>query len=413
LKGLFQHIARVAMEAGFLKLIDVATDGTRVKANNGRFKTWTAETIGKALAELQVRFEGELAQSQEQDRRDAEQPDKDAGERLPPKLADLAARREKLREIQKQLEAADLARKKDGIDPQKNPAQIPKHDPDSRVLPNKEKGYAPNYTPMLTTEGHGGYIVEAHVIVGPNEHQELIPSLDHVTETFGQKPENALADGAFATGSNIAGLETRGIEFFSHIPAVPEQDHPALRADPTQPVPESEWERLPLNAQRKTLEKSCFTYDAEQDCYYCPRGQPLPYEETKAKPGQGERGVWRIYRCPTCAGCPLAARCIAGNNTGDRTVRRDVHTPERARLAAKMRTPEAQARYDQRMRIAETPFGFIKHVLGLRQFLLRGLEKVEIEWLWTATTVNLSKLVRDVRRSCAVTPRETAAAATN
>lgn len=413
LKDLFKHLARVAMEGGFLELVDVATDGTRVKANNSRFETWNAERIAKALEELQIQFENQLAQARENDQREDEQPGKDIGERLPPELADLAARREKLREIQKQLQEADLARKKDGIDPQKNPAQIPKHDPDSRVLPNKEKGYAPNYTPMLTTEGHGGYIVDADVTASANEHQELIPSLDRITETFGKKPENALADGAFATGTNIAATETRGIEFFSHIPAVPERDNPAVRADPTQPVPETQWERLPLNPQTKKLEKSCFLYDREQDLYYCPRGQPLPYEETKTDLRQGERIAWRIYRCGTCAGCPLAARCIAATNTGGRTVRRDVHTPERERLAAKMQTPEARARYDQRMRIAETPFGFIKHVMGLRQFLLRGLEKVKIEWSWIAATVNLSKLARDLRRSCVPISERTAAPATN
>jgi hypothetical protein len=155
LKDLFKHIARVAMEAGFLKFIDVATDGTRIKANNSRFATWTAEKIAKALEELQVQFESQLAEAQTNDRQDDQEPGNADGERLPPELADLAARREKLREIQKQLEEADLACKKDGIDPQKNPAQIPKHDSDSRVLPNKEKGYAPNYTPMLTTEGQG------------------------------------------------------------------------------------------------------------------------------------------------------------------------------------------------------------------------------------------------------------------
>ena len=38
------------------------------------------------------------------------------------------------------------------------------------------------------------------MIVGPNENQDLLPSLDRVAETFGEKPEHALADGAFATG---------------------------------------------------------------------------------------------------------------------------------------------------------------------------------------------------------------------
>ena len=68
------------------------------------------------------------------------------------------------------------------------------------------------------------------------------------------------------------------------------------------------------------------------------------------------------------------------------------------RLSAKMRDPSNQQKYDQRMRIAETPFGLIKEVLGLRQFLLRGLEKVQTEWRWACLAVNLDKLVRGIQR---------------
>ena len=62
-----------------------------------------------------------------------------------------------------------------------------------------------------------------------------------------------------------------------------------------------------------------------------------------------------------------------------------------------MATPEATAIYSRRMAIAETPCAFIKQVLGLRQFLLRGLENVNTEWLWTCTAANLAKLARDLR----------------
>jgi len=34
--------------------------------------------------------------------------------------------------------------------------------------------------------------------------------------------------------------------------------------------------------------------------------------------------------------------------------------------------------------------------MGIRQFLLRGLEKVRTEWLWACTAYNLKKLTHDV-----------------
>jgi transposase len=413
LKDLFRHIGRVAMASGLLHLVDLGTDGTRVKANNSRFQTWTADRIAKALEELTAELEKQLAESQQADREEQDLLGDTSPERLPPGLATQAERKKKLQAIQAQLEAADTARKKDGIDPAKNPAQIPKHDPDSRVLPNKEGGHAPNYTPFVTTEGHGGYIVDADVIVGPNENRELVPSLERVEETFGEKPERSLADGAFATGPNIRELESRGIDFYSHLPMPPEKDNPAIRPDPTQPVPEADWDRLPINPQTKKLDKVCFIYNAEQDVHYCPRGEAMPYEETKTENRQGETISWRVYRCEACATCPLAARCIAKTNTGGRTVRRDIYTADRERFAAKMQTAEASAIYDERMRIAETPFGIIKHDRGLRQFLLRGLAKVKTEWLWTCTAFNLDKLVRDLGRLRAAVAADVAIALTN
>ncbi len=395
LKGLFRQVANIAIAAGFLRLVDVATDGTRIKANNSRYETWKPETLARALDELTTEFEKLLAESQQRDGADDDGLGEGGSSQLPPELADLAERREKLQAIQQELQEATAARRREGIDPQKNPAQIPKHDPDSRVLPNKEGGYAPNYTPIATTEGHGGYIVDADVIVGPGEQGTLVPSLDRVTEMFGEQPENALADGAFATGPNIADLESRQIEFFSHLPTPP-VNNPAQRDDPQQPVPADAWDQLPINPQTKTLDKSCFQYDEAQDVYHCPNGQPLEYEETKSETRRGERISFRVYRSQHCQGCALAGRCVSAKNQGGRTISRDVYQPQREEFAARMQTESAQQKYDQRMRIAETTFALIKQGLGLRQFLLRGLEKVKTEWLWTCTAVNLGKLMRDL-----------------
>ncbi len=41
----------------------------------------------------------------------------------------------------------DERRKAEGIDPDENPAQLPKTDLDSRILPKKEGGYAPTTPP--------------------------------------------------------------------------------------------------------------------------------------------------------------------------------------------------------------------------------------------------------------------------
>ena len=47
--------------------------------------------------------------------------------------------------------------------------------------------------------------------------------------------------------------------------------------------------------------------------------------------------------------------------------------------------------------LVETPNGFVKQVIGLRQFLLRGLDKVRTEWLWACTAFNTRKLILAMR----------------
>ena len=77
---------------------------------------------------------------------------------------------------------------------------------------------------------------------------------------------------------------------------------------------------------------------------------------------------------------------------------RDKHAKRREQFAEKMSRPESTETYRKRFHAAEAPFGILKQVMNLRQFLLRGLEHVKTEWLWACTALNLAKLVREIGR---------------
>jgi len=66
-------------------------------------------------------------------------------------------------------------------------------------------------------------------------------------------------------------------------------------------------------------------------------------------------------------------------------------TPAEAN-AHRLRTRAGKARYAQRKSTVETVFGIIKHVLGFRQFLLRGLRAVQGEWTLVCLGWNLKRL---------------------
>jgi transposase len=62
------------------------------------------------------------------------------------------------------------------------------------------------------------------------------------------------------------------------------------------------------------------------------------------------------------------------------------------RVRRKLQTKKGRLTYALRKQIVEPVFGQMKHVRGLRQFLLRGLEKAQGEWSLWCTTHNMLKL---------------------
>jgi transposase len=66
--------------------------------------------------------------------------------------------------------------------------------------------------------------------------------------------------------------------------------------------------------------------------------------------------------------------------------------PASVRMAERLATPEGKAQYRRRKVIPEPVFGWIKHVLGFRQFSLRGLSKVRGEWNLVCLAINMRRL---------------------
>jgi IS5 family transposase len=60
----------------------------------------------------------------------------------------------------------------------------------------------------------------------------------------------------------------------------------------------------------------------------------------------------------------------------------------------RLKTTAGKALYKLRQQTVEPVFGIIKSVLGFRQFRLRGLEKVSLEWTLVCLAYNLKRLHR-------------------
>lgn len=394
LRDIFKQMIKLAIDLKIANLSELCIDGTRVLADASRYKTWTTERLARALERLDSQIAEALGSLEANDSLDEELLGEDiSADRLPATVSDLKSRREQLAGLMQTTQEMDQSRKKNGS---KGPAQLPRTDPDSRILPNKEGGYAANYTPMAVTETTGGLIVDCEVVSGNVEHDQLGTIVDEVQSNFGVPVDRVLVDSAYTTGSNLSAAEEKKVELIGPLAETRCENNPAIRDDLTQPVAEADLDRLPINPQTKRFDKSAFVYDEKADCYYCPAGKPLPHRTTEnTTHGCGKPVQRQVYTCHDCIGCPLANRCRQNpDSRRGREVMHDEHEVARRRHRARMKTEAAAAAYSRRHHTGELPFAVIKTLFGMRRFLLRGIEGVGQEWRWASTAFNLKKLMR-------------------
>ena len=399
LKDLFRHLGRLARVMGVIRLNCVAIDGTRVAANSSRHGTRTADSIEAELAKLDERFDAMLAEAEAVDQQESATL---FGEDVTPvtsvskELACAKTRQVKLKKALDKLKARQASGSRQRA--------VAMSDPEAPILPNKGGGFAPNHTPVNAVDSANRFIVAETVVGDEGEAKALMPLLGETAVTHGQAPERALADSGFCTPGNLEALADHPTDAYL-APSCERLEgknqtrsskrNAAHREDPRVPVPSDRHDALPRN-EHGCLSKEAFLYDSQADCYWCPMGRSLPFTRVEQEHRGGEFLERRVYGCSSCAGCPLRPSCT--DRKRNRRIRSNGKNPLREAMVEKVHSDAGREVYRQRQWVAEPPFGVIKNVMGVRQFLLRGLENVRAEWRWVCTAYNLRILVKWVRR---------------
>ncbi len=134
--------------------------------------------------------------------------------------------------------------------------------------------------------------------------------------------------------------------------------------------------------------KNDFTYDRQKDCYICPNGKIL---KRRARDNRSNRITYKSS-VKDCRICPLKTRCISGKE--------DFKTTSRYNSLYYDKTKEwyysKKGRYLQKLRhtILEGLMGEAKNYHGMARARFRGLTKVEMQFLMTASALNLKKMVK-------------------
>ena len=134
--------------------------------------------------------------------------------------------------------------------------------------------------------------------------------------------------------------------------------------------------------------KNKFKYDSSMDCYICPNGKLLK-RRSKNYP---QNRINYSSNKKDCNLCPLKGNCISGEGSFRTVSHYDSPCYEKARSWY----DSGYGRVMQKLRhtVIEGVFGQAKTYHGMAKARFRGLNKVEIQFLMTATALNLKKMVR-------------------
>jgi len=135
--------------------------------------------------------------------------------------------------------------------------------------------------------------------------------------------------------------------------------------------------------------KDKFSYDATGDRYRCPEGYEMVCQRYNAKKQYFEYG--QLTR-GACKRCRWNQQCTPGRHS--RILYRLLYQDDVDRGRQLAKTNEYKRQMNVRKHVMESLFGEAKVYHGLRRARFRGLQKVKIQVLWTATILNIKRLVR-------------------
>ena len=159
LRGLFEQVLRLALEAGAMTLGRVALDSTKVKANASKHKAMSYGRMRDKEQQLTAEVIHLLSQAEAADAEDDRRLGSTRrGDDLPAELQRRESRLRRIREAKRALEARareEATAAGQPVDEAKPPdtAQYNFTDPESRIMHHKPDGFVQGYNVQIAVEG--------------------------------------------------------------------------------------------------------------------------------------------------------------------------------------------------------------------------------------------------------------------
>ena len=231
-KRLFVEVVRLAAETGVANFGKLSIDGTKVRANASKRKAMSYSRMIEEEKRLQDEIEALVSRARETDAaEDARFGEDFRGDELPGELSRredrlAAIRAAKARLEARQREADDARGRQPGM--KRNPkggrpykreygepdetAQDNFTDPESRIMKTSQEGFQQCYNAQVAVEGENQLIVAVEVSSNASDQGRLVPLVEEVEATHGERPETVLADAGYCNEADLEALEDRGVD---------------------------------------------------------------------------------------------------------------------------------------------------------------------------------------------------------
>ncbi|MDZ7788450.1 MAG: IS1182 family transposase [Halofilum sp. (in: g-proteobacteria)] len=359
LQGVHRDFVQLCRELDLYGRELVAIDGSFFSGDAGGKSIHTRDQLNKRLQRIEADVERYLQALDEADRAESDTPapggDDDADA--------LRGKLERLRERQAR-EADRLARLEASGE-----TQLSEVDPDARRL-RKNARVVCGYNVQLAVDGRLRLIVDGVATRDGNDRHQLQPMAERAAEALGTSRFTLLADTGYFNPAQMQACERAGIT-----PYVPE------------PRP------LGASSGAGRVPRSAFTFDADADGYYCPRGAFLARRRVITRAGQ--RQINYVSHRADCERCPLREACLPA-----RTPYRELYRMEHEDWLEREHRPRMEEGGREAMRqraaMAEHPFATGKRWFGHDHFLVRGLERVNGELGLLMLAYNLRRVLNEL-----------------
>jgi len=345
LKNVLKQCAQMCFKLDLIAGNSLFVDGTKIRANASIKNTWTKEKGREYLKKIDQRVEAILNECEAIDNQEQNQP---SLVKLNKEIKDKQTLKAKVQAIITEL-------KQDNI---KSVNTIDKEC--TRI--NSIHGSHAGYNAQTVVDEKHGLIVNADVVSENNDVNQFANQIKQANETLGKKCSTACADSGYANTEELKQIDGQNIKVI-----VPSQ-------------------RQASKKEPKEFDKERFNYNSEKDCYICPQGHKLTYESN-----DGKTKRYKITKSSICQQCNCFGKCT--KSPGGRQINRLVDEETRLKLEAQYLQPESQVIYKLRKQKVELPFGHIKRNLGVKDFLLRGIDGVKAEMSVLATCFNVARMI--------------------